>query len=486
MLTLCVDNIVAATRAELLVGRGDKHVSAVVRDSREVTQGTLFVCFAGERVDGNNFAPKAISAGAAAVVLTQSPGAEVLSLAAQSDCAVLRAENDDPTEFLLRLAAQWRKQNPQWAVVGVTGSVGKTTTKDMIACGLKTSFRVHATSGNYNNLIGVPLTVLSASAADEVIVCEMGMNHKGELARLTDVVRPSFAILTNVGTSHIGLLGSREAIARAKAEIVEGIRPTSEVQDSCIGPISSCLILGDDNDFSELIEQQYCRPKKVEVLRVGHEPQSFISCGEARLDEKGFPHFELHLPDGSSREVSLHVPGAAMVPDFLFAITACVRLGVDFEAASAAIEKMPATHMRLELREVTGRPRVIDDSYNASPASMASALEVLSLLPCEGRRIAVLGEMGELGTESQRLHGYVGAYVAAISPDCVIWIGNQAARWMQEAALTMGYSEDRMELFSDVDSALKIMGPTLTKNDLVLVKASRAAGLDKFVEGVLR
>ncbi len=485
MLTLCVEDIVAATGAQLIAGTASICVKKVVRDSREVGKGTLFVCFPGDRVDGNDFASASIEAGVAAVALTREAPAGLLSQAKAAGCAVLRAAGDDPTEFLLRLAAEWRRRNPQWAVVGITGSVGKTTTKDMVSFGLRTCWRVHATSGNYNNLVGVPLTILSASADDQVVVCEMGMNHKGELSRLTSVVRPTIAAITNIGTSHIGLLGSREAIARAKSEIIEGLPASSAAVDTAVGPLSSRLVLSEDNDFSSLIEQQYCRPAGVDILRVGTSEEAAVSHGVIKLDESGLPFFKLRFADGWSYEAKLKIAGTAAVMDFLFAMAICAYLGVDRKKAAHAIEQMPSAHMRLELRKLPGRPRVIDDSYNASPASMASALQVLSSLSCRGRRVAVLGEMGELGAESARLHGYVGAYVAAVSPDFVVWVGKDDAREMQEAALTMGYEEGRMELFPDVSSALSAVAPKLCQDDLVLVKASRAVGLDEFVRRVL-
>jgi UDP-N-acetylmuramoyl-tripeptide--D-alanyl-D-alanine ligase len=173
------------------------------------------------------------------------------------------------------------------------------------------------------------------------------------------------------------------------------------------------------------------------------------------------------------------------VVDCALALAIVSRLGLDRDTAADAIEHMPSTHMRLEVVGGGDRPRVIDDSYNASPASMASALSVLAHMACDGRRVAVIGEMGELGDEAAKLHGYVGAYVAAIAPDLVVWIGGEDAAQMREAALVMGMSEDRMESFPDAASALATMGPILKPDDLVVVKASRSAGLDAFVRGVL-
>ncbi len=472
-------------KAEVRDAQLSRTVADVVIDSRQVHEGSLFVCIKGERVDGNEYAVAAVKAGAAAVVLTSdivdvSPNL-LSGLAQQARCAVLRAEGDDAEEFLLRLAGAWRERNPQWTVVGVTGSVGKTTTKDMLAAGLAVGGRVHATAGNHNNLIGMSLTLLSAETSDQFVVCEMGMDHAGELTRLTRAARPDVALVTNVGTSHIGNLGSREAIARAKAEICAGMRPT----DAADGRVPSCLVLTSDNDFGALIEDEYARPAGIEVLRVGTRPDDAVCARMVTLDDEGLPTATLVFADGLELGCTLEVPGRHVVSDLLLAMAIVWRLGVDREAAAQAIARMPRTGMRLEVKTAPGRPRVIDDSYNASPNSMAGALDVLASMACTGRRVAVLGEIGELGDQSPLLHGLVGAYAAAKGLDLVAFVGGEAARQMADAARTMGFSDDRLELFGSCDQALATLAPVLAEDDLVLVKASRFMGLDAFAKGVL-
>lgn len=264
MICCSVSDIVAATGCALVSGSGDTRVSGVAIDSRKVARGGLFVAFGGERVDGNDFAPKALEAGAAAVVLTREPGEALLSQAAQAGAAVLRADADDAGELMLRLAAWWRARQ-DWCVVGVTGSVGKTTTKDMLKAALATRFKVHATAGNYNNLIGVPVTLLEAPTDAQVLVVEMGMNHPHEIERLAEVARPRVAVITNVGTSHIGLLGSRENIARAKGEIVA---PLAQAPESSVAP-EPRLFLTAGNDFTPFIEREFAKPAGVPVTLVG-------------------------------------------------------------------------------------------------------------------------------------------------------------------------------------------------------------------------
>ena len=226
MLSMDIADLVLATGSQLLEGAPSARVEGTVEiDSRKVGAGSVFVAFLGEKVDGNDFAPAAVEAGASCVVVTREPDAALLALAHERGCAVVRPQDDDAEEFLLRLAHEWRVRHPNWLVVGVTGSVGKTTTKDLLRAGIASARRVHATQGNLNNLIGLPLTVLSAPDDAEVLVCEMGMNHPNEIRRMAACCAPTLAVITNVGTSHIGLLGSRENIARAKAEVVSGIPP---------------------------------------------------------------------------------------------------------------------------------------------------------------------------------------------------------------------------------------------------------------------
>ena len=470
MIHLSVSDIAAATGATLLV-EGTREVSReALIDSREAGEGTLFVAFAGERVDGNAYLAAAARQGAAAVVASADVDEATASELAFLGCSLLRAEGDDCEEFLLRLARRVRKDHPEWLVVGVTGSVGKTTTKEMLAAAFGAQRRTHATRGNLNNLIGLPLTVLSAPDDAEVLVCELGMNHAGEISRMSAACRPSLACITNVGTSHIGLLGSRENIARAKAEIVSGMKPAP-------GGAPATLALASSGDFTPLIADGFARPAGVDVMCVGRSEADLVRCASLELDDEGRASVTLACPDGWSGSVRLPMPGRAPVEDLLLALALVWRAGLDRDAALAAIAAMPATKMRLDVRRAPSGARVID--------SMAASLDVLASMACAGRRVAVLGEMGELGDEAARLHGYVGAYAAAKGLDLLVIVGAELADQMAEAARTMGLSEDALCRLATVDDALAVIGPVLAEGDLVLVKASRAAGLDNFVRGVL-
>ena len=449
MVKLSVEQIVAATNARLL-HRGTREVAgAAVIDSREVQEGSLFVAFAGEKVNGNSYLLSAAQAGAAVVVASEPVADNLLDNLAATGVSVLEAADDDCEAFLLALAAAWREAHPNWLVVGVTGSVGKTTTKEMLRRGIGATRRVHATAGNHNNL---------------------------EITRLTSVARPTVAVITNVGTSHIGLLGSRENIARAKAEIVSGMRAFDSIEPT--------LIQASAGDYTKFIADEFARPARVVCKTVGATEADVMSAQQVTLDEEGLPTATIVAASGWSRTVTLEVPGRVVVDDLLLALEAIETLGLDLNAAAEAIEQMPATRMRLSVLDATCGAKIIDDSYNASPNSTAAALDVLMQMPAEGRRIALIGEIGELGPEEKRLHGYVGAYIAAKNPDLVAFVGTGAAREMVEAARVMGFSEDKIEQFSDVNEALSVLGPVLAQGDVLLAKASRSAQLDIFVKGV--
>lgn len=476
MVSMSISEVARATGAAVLLEGGRDVAGEVVIDSRAVTDGGLFVAFAGERVDGNAYLASAAGLGAAAVVASAEPSDEALASCREAGCALLRAEGDDCEEFLLRLARSWRESHPAWLVIGVTGSVGKTTTKEMLAAAVGSQRRCHATSGNLNNLIGLPLTVLSAPEDAEVLVCELGMNHPHEIERMAAACQPTLACITNVGTSHIGLLGSRENIARAKAEVVSGMRPHGE--------LAPALALASSGDFTPLIAEGYAAPAGVGVTLVG-APGDDVWAEGVTLDAEGRASAVLRCADGWSRPVALSVPGRAAVEDLTLVLALVWRLGLDRVAAVAAVEAMPAAHMRLEVAQTPSGARVIDDSYNAAPASMASSLDVLADMAVEGRRVAVLGEMGELGQEGPRLHGYVGAYAAAKGVDLLVLVGGPLADDMAEAARTMGLSEDAIERFATAEEAADVIGPVLAPGDVVLVKASRSVGLDRFVRRVL-
>lgn len=479
---LQAQDIVRFTQATHVAGPLDVMCTGACVDSRAVEKNMLFVAFVGERVDGNAYVEQAIAAGAGCVCMTCEPTGAHKAAAEAAGCALLRAEADDGEEFLLRLAQGWRSLHPNWLVVGVTGSVGKTTTRQMVAAALASTYRTHATKGNFNNLIGLPLTVLGASDDTQALVVEMGMNHPGEIDRLSAAVTPQIGVITNIGTAHIGILGSRENIARAKGEICANLAEAK----TAAGTMAKQLCMVAEDDFTPFITQNFAAPAGVAVHLVGQRQDCELRAQNIQLDADSQAIFELTYPDKTSAQAHMPVPGRALVADMLLALEVAELCGVERSQAQTAIEHMEATHMRLEIVGGTaGKPRMIDDSYNASPASVAAALDVLCNLSVEGRRIAVLGEIGELGSHAERLHALIGAYSAAKDLDLLVFIGTEFAPLMRTSALEMGASDDKILVFATVDAALEVLKTLFDEKDCVLVKASRAAGLDAFVQGVL-
>ena len=347
MVEIAVKYLESTTGARLAAGDPDRMCRGVTIDSRAVEPDAIFVAFPGERVDGNDFALKAIELGAGAVVMTRDPEDEVVAMARERGCAVLTC--DDPTEFLLRLAQGYRARL-RCTVIGVTGSIGKTTTKDVLAACLSKRYRVHATAGNYNNLIGLPLTILSAPADTQVLVLEMGMNDFGEISRLTACAQPTFGIITKVGTSHIGMLGSREGIARAKAEIVEGMPPSAENFEGH----HSALVLHGEDDFTPYIIERYARPAGIDVVLAGTSTDDDVCATHIELDEDGRAHFDITFEDGSSFKTHLSIPGAQSVPNALFAAAVAHRLGVPAFEIDEAFASLEMTGRRAQVRHAGG------------------------------------------------------------------------------------------------------------------------------------
>lgn len=465
--------------ATLVAGDPDAEVSSFCIDSRQAEPGATFVCFPGETHDGNDYAMAAVEAGCACVVATREPGQDLVQACAASGCALLRAAGDDAEGFLESVAA-WYRERQDWVVLGVTGSVGKTTTKDLLACALATSYRVHKNVGNFNSVIGVPLTVLSAPDDTQVFVCEMGMNHPGEIDRICRVARPQLACVTNIGTSHIGFLGSQENIARAKGECVRWLADPLPA----FRPVSPLLALVDGDGFTPFLASEFADRLGVATALVGFRPDDAVTAEDVSLDGEG--HVSVTVRAGEEQaSASLRLTGRQVVPDLLLCCALTGALGVPLAQALQAAAGLEPTSMRTDVHTSPHGFRVIDDSYNASPASLAAALDLLCEMECDGRRIAVLGEVGELGDQAARLHGLMGAYVAAKPLDLVAFVGGPNASVMEDAAQVMGLSEDVCVRLGSAEDAVRVLGPVLGPGDLVLAKGSRSVGLDRFVKEVL-
>jgi len=433
-------------------GNPEQTVTRVCTDSRKLEPGDLFLALRGENFNGHEFVAKAAAEGAVAVVMDARCKAEI-----PKKCAVIRVA--DTLDALQAIATRYRA-SLNLRVVALTGSSGKTSTKDFVAAVLEKKFRVVKTEGNFNNHIGLPLTMLRASAADEIGVFELGMNHPGEIAPLAAMAAPEVAIITNVGTAHIEFMGSRAAIAQEKGMLAEALPP------------SGFLVLNAGDEFSEPI----ARRSPARTITTGIEKGDV----SATLLESGFEGSRFAVRAGDETvEVSLPVPGLHMIENALLAMAAGRVLGIPLSVAAEGLAKSRLTKGRLE-QKTLGGVHFLDDSYNANPDSMRAALRTLAVLPVTGARIAVLGRMGELGVESERGHRSVGKDAAEAHIDVLVAVGGEEAGWMAEAARESGAKDARH--VPDTDAAAAFLAERARPGDLVLIKGSRSARMERIFD----
>ena len=427
-------------------------ITNVCTDSRALHAGDLFLALRGDRFDGHTFVAEAARRGATGAVVEDAPDD------LPDDFAVMRVE--DTLRALQRIATAYRRSLPLRAV-GITGSNGKTSTKDLTAAVLGEHFRVAKTEGNLNNHIGVPMTVLRARASDEIGVFELGMNHPGEIAPLAAIIAPDIAIITNVGLAHVEFMGTREAIAQEKGMLAEALQP------------SGTVILDAADEFSQSIAAR----TKADALFCGLD-RGDVHATDLRQDFAGMK-FQLHC-SGRCVDAEIPVPGVHMVRNALLAVGAGHVFGLSLEECAAGLAKITLTKGRLEMKIVRGI-QVIDDTYNANPDSMKAALLTLAQMSTNGRRIAVLGAMGELGAESEHGHRAVGQVAADLGLDCVITVG-EAASLIAEEAWRGGIA--KVQKLAGIDEAVKALREIAHAGDLVLVKGSRSAKMERIVEGL--
>jgi len=433
-------------------GNPARTVTRVCTDSRSLESGDLFVALRGESFDGHKFVAQAAAAGAAAAVVEASFEGEL-----PEGFAVIRVA--DTLVALQSIATQYRN-SLSLRVVALTGSSGKTSTKDFIAAVLAERFRVVKTEGNFNNHIGVPLTLLRASAADEIGVFELGMNHPGEIAPLAAMAAPEVGVITNVGVAHIEFMESRAAIAQEKGMLAEAL------------PSTGFLVLNAGDEFSESIARR--SPAKTITTGIGKGEVS------ATLLEAGFSSNRFLVRAGEEEtEVTLPVPGVHMIENALLAMAVGRVFGLPLAVAAQGLAKCRLTKGRLEQKTIRGI-HILDDSYNANPDSMRAALRTLAALPVAGARIAVLGRMGELGAESERGHRSVGKDAAAAGIDLLIAVGGDEAESLAQAALEGGLKEVRR--VADPEAAAALLAESAHPGDLVLIKGSRAARMERVLD----
>jgi UDP-N-acetylmuramoyl-tripeptide--D-alanyl-D-alanine ligase len=441
------------SRGEVVAGDPAATVTTICTDSRTMKAGDLFLALHGEKFDGHSFVLEAARRGALGAVIDQP--IEGLP----QDFCVLRVQNT--LYALQRIAGEYRK-SLSLQVVCITGSNGKTSTKDLISAVLRERFQITRTEGNLNNHIGLPLTILKARASDQIGVFEIGMNHPGEIAPLAALARPDVAVVTNIGVAHIEHMGSRDAIALEKGALVEALAP------------SGTVVLNSDDEYSHSIASK----TKADAIFCGLSEEAGLRATDLSQDFSGMK-FQLHA-FGKTVSAQLPVPGVHMVRNALLAVGVGHSFGMSLEEAAAGLANLQLTKGRLEQKVVRGI-QLLDDTYNANPDSMKAALLTLSQMSTNGRRIAVLGRMGELGVESEHGHRSVGQTASDLGLDCVVTVGDEAALIADEAwrggVATVVKAKDQ-------DEAVKALRDYARAGDLILVKGSRSSRMERIVEGL--
>jgi UDP-N-acetylmuramoyl-tripeptide--D-alanyl-D-alanine ligase len=468
-------------------------------DSRAVTPGGLFLALPGARSDGHDFAAAAVGAGAVAVLAARQVGVPAIIVepggAHDPAASVLEHDTDGSGAAVLgalaRLAAAVAAElvDGGLTIVGITGSSGKTSTKDLLAAVLAPLGEVVAPPGSFNNELGHPWTVLRATESTDYLVLEMSARHPGNIAALAEIAPPSIAVVLNVGTAHLGEFGSREAIAATKAELPQAV------------PSSGVVILNvDDTAVAAMADQTAAR-----VVRVGRSTGADVWAGPVTLDELARPRFTLHTADGET-DVALAVHGDHQVSNAMCAAAVALECGASLEQVAAALAAAgPVSKHRMAVATRDDGVTVINDAYNANPDSMRAGLKALAAIAREAgagtfpsqaggppagagkrRSWAVLGEMAELGDDAISEHDRIGRLAVRLDVSRLVVVGTgRSMSAMHHGAVMEGSWGAEVAMVADADAALALLRSELRAGDVVLVKASNAAGLGALADALV-
>ena len=446
-----MDKVSVSKIADFIGGRlcgEDCFVTNITTDSRNAVNGTMFIGIKGERVDGNDFATDFLKNGGMCAVVEKDieipDGKSVVFV--------------DDTKKAIRDIAEYYRKTLEIDVIGVTGSVGKTSTKDMLFSVVSKGFETNATKGNFNNEIGVPLTVFGLDSGYKKAIIEMGMSNLGEISRLTKIAKPDVAVITNIGTAHIGNLGSRENILKAKLEILEGM------------PSSGLVVLNGDDSMlwgsKDKIDLKtiYCAIENQDADVVAYDV----------VAEKNGTEFKLKI-DEKEYKFKINTAGRHHVYNAMAAVVCGLHFGMNVEDIIKGVADFAPTGMRQKEIEVNGI-KMIEDCYNASADSMKSSLETLKSVGADLRTIAVLGDMLEQGDFAEENHRLVGVYSAENNVDTLVTVGNDS-RFIADEAKKQGVKN--IFEFSDNESTANFLATYVKKGDIVLFKASRGMKLEE-------
>ncbi len=436
----------------LIQGRPASVIESVSTDSRKVGASQLFVALKGEKFDAHHFIGDVAKNGASAILVSELPASTE-----SFPGGIIRVK--DTLAGLQAMAANHRRANRDQFVVGITGSNGKTSSKDFLSAVLEADGPVNKTNGNLNNHIGLPLTILSGSDEHRYGVWEMGMNHPGEIEVLAEIAQPDAAVITHVGTAHIEHMKTREAIAAEKASLPAAV------------PSDGFCVMPQGDDFFSFVEET----ARCEMVGVGFEEGDVQAHGIVSVPG-GRTEFILHSTFGNDVKVSLPVRGRHMVMNALLAAAVGFKRGISAADISEALSNVEMTGGRLQERIING-VTILDDSYNANPDSMLAALRAVNEETVSGRKIAVLGFMGELGEHEESEHRILGERVVEMGIDALITVGSRASLINEGAAGLKGENLN----FNDHSEAAAHLRGQVAEGDLLLVKGSRAAAMEKVI-----
>ena len=485
MKTLTLKEITKAVNGSIITGNDQAEITGVSTDSRTVKEGDLFIALIGARSDAHDYLPQVAKAGAKAVIVSDRE--KTLELLKDEDVTAILVE--DTLQALLDLGGYYLRSLGLKHVIGVTGSVGKTSTKDFLGGVLNEKFRTVCSTKNHNSVYGLPLCIFELDPEAEAAVLEMGITDRDSMSKLADMVRPEAAVISNIGISHLEYFPEekREGILKAKLSVTRYFSDDSVLAINC------------DNDILHELDLEE-RAIKGRLLKVGTEPGNDFVISDIR--DKGVDGIEFSLTyEQKTYNICLGVPGAHNALNGSLAIALGVNYGLTMEEAIRGLENTQITEHRLDVKEVRGI-KIIDDSYNAAPDSMKSAMNTLMSTPVpeNAKHVAILGDIGELGSEREAGHRAVGEYAFAKRIGTVLAIGKDSKYifdgWM-DAALARGHrlkkvnemplilmDEDTgcaVEYFDSIDMVINGVRDHIEPGDCVLVKASHLMGFDRIV-----
>lgn len=455
-----VEDIVKATNGKLLVGKLQENCENFCTDTRKIQKGDVYVGLKGEKFNGNEYYKDALEKGAKVAVISGIKISEE-DLKQYNDKTIIEVK--DSLEAFGDIAA-YKRELYDIPVVQITGSVGKTSTRDIIANVVRTQYKTLQTEGNQNNAIGLPTTLLKLKDHEAVVV-ESGMNHLGEIRYLGKIAKPTVAVITNIGTAHIGFLGSRENILKAKLEILENLKP------------GGYIVINNDNDMLNKWAKEDTKYKK---YTFGIDEKSDVMAYNIKVNEN-YSTYNVKI-DNKEYSVKVPVSGVHFVYNSLCAIAVGNLLNIAPENIIKGIETFSLTKNRMEVDKIKDNITVINDAYNASYDSMKAAIEYLQNLP-GNRKIAVLGDMFELGEFAEEIHRKVGIEVFTHKIDVLVTVG-ELAKYIADEVKYLGMPKENVVSFDTNEEAINYLNDNLEKDDVVLLKAANGMHFAEIFKGI--